>query len=137
MAKIRPKKVSQDDIALFLAKNHRVRGRPVKKSTSYEKHARRFVTEFSAASLFEALKDRKTPITLSWIVKKLLEILRDPGTKPIDRIAVLDRLKDLLVLGAIQDPELAEQVQGVTGKSEEKSSFDPFKGGKLKIRGAG
>ena len=129
--KISSKAITQEDVALFLARRKRKRGKPVVKGTP-----RDFVAEFSASNLRDVLKDReKKPITLGWVIKKMLRLLDDENAKVSDKVVILDRLKDHLLLGAIQDPELAEAVTKRVSGENTKKRYDPFKAGKLKVVG--
>lgn len=126
------KKITQDDVALFLATNKRNR-RKKKKGTSLDP-AGDFVAEFTATNLLSILKDkRKSQVDLGWIVKKLLTLLDSEEAKVSEKIQILDRLKELIVLGAIQDKELAERistgVSAASGLSDQ--DRDPFHNGKL------
>lgn len=87
--------------------------------------------------LLRALQDRGKPINIEWYVKKLLGLLSEENARVGEKVQVLDRLKELLVLGAIQDPALSEYVTKrveVGASASVQEQHDPFLGGrKLKI----
>lgn len=111
--------VTEKDLALYLA--DRGPGPP----TATE--ANEFLTAYSTKKLKKALKTPEgVPITLAWYVEQLLELKDEPDTKAVDRINILDRLRALLVLGAIQDPELARRLQSSSAGEKPKPMSDPF-----------
>ncbi len=89
---------------------------------------------FSADALKKALWDRRSQkavaIDTGWIVRKLLEIFQSPQSTSGDRIKVLERLQELILLGAIQNVELIEWIG--KGPKTKAGIPDPFSG-KLKV----
>jgi hypothetical protein len=131
--------ISDRDVALWLAKNRRKRRRgnaaKVTKKASDNDLADEFLRNFTPERLFAALVDGRTPITIEWYVKRMLNILYAEETKSSDRITVLEKLKELLLLGAIQDSSLASAVQSnLSGKRSAPDISDPFVGGSLKFK---
>ena len=138
--------VSEVDVALFVARKvqesegkrrKRYRSdRKVKPADPPDVISEWFLQNFSSQNLLQALQTKAgKPITLAWIVQRMLDILDDEESKAAERMAVLDRLRDLLLLGSIQDPELSEEVQCriAGGKpSPGKAQYDPFSGEKGK-----
>jgi len=134
--------VSDRDVALWLAKNRlkRKRGNAAKvtRKSPDEDLSEAFLRNFTPERLFAALFDRGTPITIEWYVKRMLGILDDPEAKSSDRITVLDKLKELLLLGAIQDSSLASAIQGnLSGRRSTTDISDPFVGSSLRLRKEG
>lgn len=93
--------------------------------------AKWFMDNFTPGKLMEILKDsRKEPINLEWYVKKLLKLYDHKETSATVKLQILDRFRDLILLGAIQDPELVASMRGKAPVQE----ADPFMGKKLKVR---
>ena len=130
--------ISDRDVALYLAKQPRKRKRGnaarVTRKSSDEDLSDEFLRNFTPERLFAALFDKKTPITIEWYVKRMLRILDAPDTKSSDRISVLDKLKELLLLGAIQDSALASSITSRSSGGSKTNISDPFAGDSLKFR---
>jgi hypothetical protein len=132
--------VTPASIALHLSEKPMKKGHGnVKRVTSDanpEEIVQEFIRNFSSYRLLEALVDYSgDPIDVEWIISRLLDIFDHPETKASERISILDRFQEYLVLGAIQDPKLAERIQrtGVKlSKPGAKSQTNPFA---LKIAG--
>lgn len=125
--------LTEKDLAIWLANRKR------KKVVKTDPPAVQMLHSFSAEKIFAALVDGKSPITLSWYVKRLMALLDDGDAKVSDRLSILDRLRDLLLVGAIQDPELARALSrrvstGVPSTGTVVKMSDPFT--KLKVRRA-
>lgn len=64
-------------------------------------------------------------------MKKMISLLDSPDAKVAERLVILDRLRELLLLGGLQNPEFVEEIvrRTATGfelkKTEDK---DPFAG---------
>lgn len=87
---------------------------------------------FSAEALKKALWDRgsrKVAIDTGWIVRKLLDLFHSSTASAGDKIKVLERLQDLILLGAIQNTELIEWVG--KGPKTKAGISDPFSGLKV------
>ena len=89
---------------------------------------------FSAEALKKALWDRGSrkavAIDTGWIVRKLLDLFRSPAASTGDKIKVLERFQELILLGAIQNPELIEWMG--KGPKTKAGIPDPFSG-KLRV----
>lgn len=122
------------DLASFLAQHPRKRMARTKKvgiNSEAEDIAKWFMDNFTPGKLMEILKDsRKEPINLEWYVKKLLKLYDHKETSATVKLQILDRFRDLILLGAIQDPELVASMRGKAPVQE----ADPFMGKKLKVR---
>ena len=86
---------------------------------------------YTRASLEEALKDGKTICDLKWYARRLLDLLDDPQQK--DKPGILDRLRELMFLGAVQDPQVLEKIREATAPPVSALKFsggceDPFSG---------
>lgn len=140
--KIAPIRITPEQIALFLAKQpikRRKNKKPPKPESPPDEIAEDFMLNYSSARLLEVLVDgRGKKIDIGWIVKRYIDILDREDTKPAEETAILDRLQSLLVIGAIQDPKLAEEVQRKTGISakgpiaKDLEEDGPFKSLKIK-----
>jgi len=119
------KGITQETVASYLASRVASK-RPVPKGTAQG----RLLHEFSSASLRRALKDGGKHIDMAWIVRKLLETL-NIAEKASERVLVLDRIKDLMLLGAIQDPEI---IQALRDKGIKVQVSDPFAGERPKLK---
>lgn len=86
-----------------------------------------FLKQFSSGSLGAILKDKARKIDLAWYVKELLRLLRDPECPHATQLVILDRLQDMIVLGAVQDPTLLKELKGDI-KNAAKRIPDPFAG---------
>lgn len=86
-----------------------------------------FLKQFSAGSLGAILKDKTSRIDLGWYVKELLRLLRDPECPHATRLLVIDRLHEMITLGAIQDPSLLEELKRDV-KAAARKIPDPFAG---------
>jgi len=136
---MKPVVITEQDAALWLARHPRKKrnGRVKVRSgvSSEEVLADDFLRNFSVRSLHTALQENGKPLDIVWYVKKLLEILRGADLQK-DRLAVLDRIKELILLGAIQDPALSEDLMsrlpGAT-KSPVNPIDDPFVGKPLRL----
>lgn len=118
--------VTEKDLALYLADP----GPGPPTATA----ANEFLHAFSAKKLKTALKtEGGVPITMKWYISELLTLLRDDDTKTVDRINILDRFRALLVLGAMQDPELARKLER-TQVDKPKPMSDPFVSGEQQLR---
>ena len=133
--------ITPESIALFLARNpikrHKSR-KPAKSSSPPEEIAEDFMLNWSSARLLDVLKDaRGRKIDIKWIVERYLDILDREDIKPAEETAIVDRLQSFLVIGAIQDPKLAEHLQRKLGVSPKgpgaKEHSDPFKGLTVKM----
>lgn len=134
MGKHKVKVISDAEVALFLGRKPR-KGR---KKYGKEESAQFLLEQFTAENIVSALKDKRgKKIDLVWIVRKLLDIYASEDTKSSDRLGVLDRLKELILLGAIQDKELVVEVNSVVKGDERggETTDDPFTTGKLKVVG--
>lgn len=137
--KIAPIQITPEQIALYLADHpvKRRKGKKVKPESPPEEIAEEFLVNYTSARLLEVLVDSSgNKIDIGWIVRRYIDILDREDTKPAEETAILDRLQSFLVLGAIQDPKLADRVQRKTGISPKgpvaKEHSDPFKGLKIK-----
>lgn len=137
---MKPVAITEQDAALWLARHPRKkRDSRIKvrsRVSSEEILADDFLRNFSVRALHIALQDNGKPLDISWYVKNLLVILRSAELQK-DRLAVLDRIKDLILLGAIQDPALSEEMMSRlpgTSKSPVNPIEDPFVGQPLKLR---
>lgn len=134
MPSIKP--ISEYDVATFLAGKKRSQKKISKRSKAKEV-AHSFVEQFHIQNLMDVLVYKKTPITLGWIVKEWLCIYDSPKTPSATQMAILDRLKELVLIGAVQDPELLEEIKRLqthqgSGKGKPKTA-DPFAGEKLRF----
>lgn len=133
--------VTAQDVAAFLAKKPRKRRnalRKVKHTEKLENITDDFVRNFSARELFAALKDKRgRSINIRWYVEKLLEALKGAG-KASEKVLILDRFKELMLIGAIQDRDLAEHLTKTIPEladTKPAEQFDPFLRGRLKTVG--
>lgn len=139
--KLAPIVITPEAIALYQAEHPIKRHKNKKRATptsSPEDIAEDFMLNYSSARLLEVLVDsRGKKIDIGWIIRRYLDILGREDIKPAEETAILDRLQSFLVLGAIQDPKLAERIErktGLRGKGPvAKEHSDPFKGQKLKV----
>lgn len=138
---VKTETLTPQDAALWLARNPRKRkdGRKRLRSdrSSENDLADDLLRNFSVRSLHAALVDDKgQPINIKWYVKKLLSIFARADQQR-DRLAVLDRLQSLILLGAIQDREFIESLSRKVGglKPVGSEGRDPFaERGNLKLR---
>jgi hypothetical protein len=132
--------VTESDVAIFLArrepKKKKRKDHKVRSKDSVEDISEFFLENFSAANLLNILKvkngRKEDPITMEWIVQQMLGLLNSPDAKVSERLTILDRLRDLLLLGGLQNPDLiAEVVKKTTSGFEltpPKKNKDPFTG---------
>lgn len=81
-------------------------------------------SSYLAVNIEKALKDGRTKIDLVWYAQELLGLYADPLCK--DKVSILDRLRELMFLGAVQDPVvIAKMLEATTPKPKAKMS-DPF-----------
>lgn len=140
ITKLAPIRITPEQIALFLAQRpvkRRKGKKPPKPESPPEEIAEDFMLNYSSSRLLEVLVDSKgKKIDIGWIIRRYLDILDREETKPAEETAVLDRLQRFLVIGAIQDPKLAERVERKTGLPPKgpgaKEHSDPFRGLKIK-----
>ncbi len=130
--------VTEQDVATFLARNPRKKRHKLRKvkpaTATLEEMTDEFLRSFSAQALFQALRTREgKPLDIHWYVERLLSIYKE-ADQAKDRLAVLDRIRGLTLIGAIQDPALQEHL--VAKVPELRNTDDPFAGKKLKIRRA-
>jgi hypothetical protein len=141
--------ITERDVAIFLAKNPRSRPKKPTQRSKPKEISAALLDEFSPHSLLENLKDTRKGkkgrrIDLGWYKDHLLELFEKPDTTASVRLQVLDRLKDLLLLGAIQDEEFAKTVASLEKQARE-APKDPVdnmgrrgpkvEGSKLKVVG--
>lgn len=107
--------VTDNQIAVFLSRNKK------KRKDSPEG---RFLEQFSARSLQEALKTKNKKIDLKWYVNELVGIVKDSELDSA-RLTALERLKELITLGAIQDEELINSLTSGTDEKKKRMK-DPF-----------
>lgn len=133
--------VTESDVALFLAKRKGVKKRfrkdkKVRSTDSADQISEFFLSNFSASNLLSVLKIKRgrveEPITLEWIVREMLKLLDDPLGKVSEKMMILDRLRELLLLGCLQNRDLIDEVIKKTtpGSKSEEEIPDPF----LKLR---
>jgi len=113
--------VTPQDVAVHVSRRNR---RRVGKKLPPEEE---MLLSFSAEKLFSALKDKGKRIDMSWYVRKLLSLLSDEYAKVSDKVVILDKIRDLLVLGSVQDKGLIEEMTGKV-ESPKEMSGDPFSG---------
>ena len=69
----------------------------------------------------------------------MLALLESPDAKVSERLMILDRFRDLILLGGLQNPQLIDEIVRKTApgfKLEQKEDKDPFSGKKpLKVVG--
>lgn len=69
-------------------------------------------------------------VDLCWIVKRLLKLLDAPDAKVAEKVSILDRLRDLILLVALQDEDLAKEmsrrIEGSGKLPRDTSGRDPF-----------
>jgi len=113
------KPLTEKDLVLHLAGVHGLKKLSV------------LASSYQADNLQKALKDRKgKQIDLIWYVNELLKLHDDPLCK--DRVSILDRLRELIFLGAIQDPIILAKIQEATMPLPKNVKMsDPFD---LKVR---
>jgi len=135
--------ITEADAALFLARKGSERKCPRSDRVPRPTDAKAtvadwFLQNFSLRSLLRSLRTKKgKPITLEWIVKRMLDLLDSEDARVAERMMILDRLKDLLLLGAVQDPELSEEVyRRILGgrPSTPGEQSDPFVDGRPKLK---
>ena len=128
--------ITDADVAVFLASKKRKK-RKISRQSKPEEIARSFSEQLHIKNLYEILRQGTTPINLAWIVNKWLDMLDDRNTNSSVKMSILDRLRELILIGAVQDPELIESITQKTAipSSKKKKSADPFAGDALKFRG--
>lgn len=94
---------------------------PVTKETPPSEIARRFLRQFGIRELSTALRDGKTPLSLKWYVQELLSLLRDNKTTSPTKLDVLRELKNLVAMGAIQEPDVIRELNGPKRKKKSAS----------------
>lgn len=134
--------VTIQDVSLFLAKNKRKRrGSKPKRVTvrsSDEALAEEMLSNFTLERLYGALSKHK--VTIDWFVSQLMELYHAETTRTSEALMILDRLQELLLMGAIQDTSLAKDLDKRLSLSPKKGSdvaprrSDPFTGKGLKLR---
>lgn len=122
------KQIQEQEIAIFLAgwkSCKRKVGRPRTSSKPPVDAPRALLENFRAYEIVDALMDGKRRINLGWYVEHLLKIFHSKTSKQTDRLMVLDRLKELMVLGALQQKDMATFVR-TKGAGAKEKLVDPF-----------
>jgi hypothetical protein len=116
------KTIDAQTLALFLVDPTRVKSR--KKRTL----AQEFLESHSVRSISKALRDGRTKIDLTYCVKAYVKLFHDERARISDQLAIIDRFRELIVLGAIQDPNLAEYLTRAVARLDQKEEkmSDPF-----------
>lgn len=131
---IKPVLITERDVAVFLANKPRTRRKKAQSArpTAQSPHKEitdEFLRNFSAKKLLEVLVDsKKKPIDVEWIIGKLLK-LYDSAQKTADKIKILEKFQEFMLLGAIQSPELLESMTRKLADAP-KQMKDPFMGHK-------
>lgn len=115
-------RMDEQTLALFLVDPHRVRNR--KKRTQ----AQEFLESHTVSALTKALIDGKRRIDLTYCVKAYVRLFHDERAKITDQLTILKEFRELILLGAIQDPALAEHITRTVAQTEKKETAmkDPF-----------
>ncbi len=116
-------KIDEQTLALFLVSPDKVKNK--KKRTA----AQEFLEGHSVREIFKALKDGRTKIDLMWCIQAYLELYYDERARISDQLTIIDKFRELILLGAIQDPALAEFVTRSIAKAEQSKQeplSDPF-----------
>ena len=116
-------KIDEQTLALFLVDPARVKNK--KKRTQ----AQEFLESHTISALAKALKDGKQRVDLTWCIQAYLELFYDERAKISDQLTIIKEFRELILLGAIQDPALAEFVTRAVAQTEQKKETamkDPF-----------
>jgi len=120
------KSIADTDVALHLARKPRPRrGSKPKRVTCASSNtvlAGEMLSNFTVESLYKALSKHK--ISMEWYVNSLIDLASDEATRSSEKLIIYDKLKDLLLLGAIQDVSLAKDL-------EKKLTLSPKKGSEV------
>jgi hypothetical protein len=118
-------KVTTDhSVAAYLAGTSLPKKHGSKKDKTSQDKALTLLREFTAGNLYDILVDPKgNRIDLKWLVQRLVEITFTG--KASERLMALDRLKEFVLLGAIQEKDLADAMTR-GGKAPSENQFDPF-----------
>ena len=129
------KPVTIDDtlVCKYLAENP-VRSKPGRQGRQGKRveYAEALLKEFGVEVLRDALQTRQDPITLRWYVDQLLTLLHSPANEcsSSTKLDILRELKQLMVLGAVQDSHLAKHIadkeRGEGSKTRRAALPDPF-----------
>jgi hypothetical protein len=114
------KPITQEQLAKFLGSYPRD---PRKDTPEInEDYAERLLYQFSAKSIYDKLLSES--VSISWIIRELVRLYNEECDRVSDKITLLDRLKEYVLLGAIQDPKFIESLDASTKDGTTLS--DPF-----------
>lgn len=122
---IKAKAVTAEDIALHLSGVTRRKMTNINQNSKPHLHAHEMLDNFGVSKIWQALAKKKVDIT--WYINKLISMAEN-AERDADALNALEKIKEMMIIGAIQDPELAEWIQArSTGKPPKSGEdFDPF-----------
>jgi hypothetical protein len=115
--------IGPQDIAKWVT--NRKRGKKVKKPSTSAEASEHLIEQFRSEKILAALKDAKgKPVDIDWLVKRWVEEAEEAESSK-DRREALEKLEQFIVLGAIQDKDLAESIGKIVKEGKEPIT-DPF-----------
>lgn len=121
------KQFDEKTLALFLGGTKKLTGKG---------EARELLKRFNAVAIKQALECSGETLDLTWYVRRMLDVYDDEETPAPTRVTCLDRIKEIMVLGAIQDKALVEYIETLDAKQSrgvKSLPNDPI----MKLRGVG
>ena len=116
------KAVTEQQISQYLGRSPR---KPLQvnaaKPKTTEQCADRFLRQFTASSIYSTLEEEE--ISLRWIIQQLIDMYNSDDARISEKIMISDRLREFVLLGAIQDRSFLKSLDSATST---KKLSDPF-----------
>jgi hypothetical protein len=91
--------------------------------------ARYFLEQFTPKAILGALSLEGEPIGIRWIVAEYLTLYHEKGITLDGKLKILEKLRSLHRLAALQEPKLASEMEHIMDKKDNVHEIQSIEGG--------